>query len=336
MTSFIDKCWFGKSPYVWLLLPFSWFYWLVTALRRLFFKIGLKKTYRSKVPVIVVGNIMTGGNGKTPVVIAITKFLQHKKLRVGVVSRGYGAKPTSLPLIIDNPQEVEASVCGDEPKLIALKTHAIVAVDPIRVRAVKAIEDKVDVIVTDDGLQHYYLDRDVEIVVTDGKRRLGNGHLLPAGPLREGKWRLQKVDYQIVNGGKAQAQEVQMTLKANTPWPLNQQTPPTIEIKQIGALAGIGDPQRFYTTLQQLGYQIAFTIDVGDHQLVDLDVLTKMTQYHPVIMTEKDMVKYPKEQLTNCYAVGVEAQLPNSFYESLWQKVTMAQTQRKAFTTHSS
>lgn len=167
---------------------------------------------------MVVGNLTAGGNGKTPVVIWLVEQLQQRGIRVGVVSRGYGGKAAAYPLLLT--AETTTAEAGDEPVLIAQRTGVPVAVSPVRSDAVKSIlaQHDVQIIVTDDGLQHYRLARDVEIVVIDGERRFGNGWWLPAGPMRERAGRLKSVDATIVNGGVAQRGKSLCDL--NRGWPL--------------------------------------------------------------------------------------------------------------------
>lgn len=201
----IARIWSGESPVWRLLLPLSWLYGLVSGLIRLSYRLGLKKAWRAPVPVAVVGNLTAGGNGKTPVVIWLVEQLQQRGIRVGVVSRGYGGKAASYPLLLSN--DTSTAEAGDEPVLIFQRTGAPVAVSPERREAVQALLHAHDLqlIITDDGLQHYKLARDKEIVVIDGERRFGNGWWLPAGPMRERASRLRSVDAIIVNGGVAQA-----------------------------------------------------------------------------------------------------------------------------------
>jgi tetraacyldisaccharide 4'-kinase len=197
----IARIWSGESPLWRLLLPLSWLYGLVSALIRLSYQLGWQKAWRAPVPVVVVGNLTAGGNGKTPVVIWLVEQLQQRGIRVGVVSRGYGGKAERYPLVLTD--RTSTAQAGDEPVLIHQRTGAPVAVSPLRSDAVKALLSAHDlqIIVTDDGLQHYKLARDKEIVVIDGVRRFGNGWWLPAGPMRE--HRAQSVDAVIVNGGVA-------------------------------------------------------------------------------------------------------------------------------------
>ncbi|STV36858.1 tetraacyldisaccharide 4'-kinase [Klebsiella pneumoniae] len=176
----IARIWSGESPLWRLLLPLSWLYGLVSGVIRLSYQLGWQKAWRAPVPVVVVGNLTAGGNGKTPVVIWLVEQLQQRGIRVGVVSRGYGGKADRYPLVLDD--RTSTALAGDEPVLIHQRTGAPVAVAPLRSDAVKALLSAHDLqmIVTDDGLQHYKLARDREIVVIDGVRRLATaGGCLP-------------------------------------------------------------------------------------------------------------------------------------------------------------
>lgn len=317
MSNLVEKLWFGKHPLAYILLPFSFMYWGITALRRLCYKLHVFKVYQSKVPVIVIGNIMIGGNGKTPVVIALAAYFKERGLRVAVVSRGYGAQPPHYPYEVTKNSSVKES--GDEPKLIALRTGVRVIIDPIRVRAIKFVENDVDVILTDDGLQHYAMGRDIEVIVTDGVRRLGNGLLLPAGPLREGAWRLKKVDFHIVNGGQATEKEYAMKLVPGSPYPLDG-TSSLSKNAKVACLAGIGDPNRFYRTVSDMGFVLEEKLSVADHGRLNVSELQAAGAKRPLLMTEKDMVKYQAIKLTNCFAIGVDAELPTCFYEKMGAK----------------
>lgn len=201
----IERIWSGGSLLYLALLPLSWLYGLFSWLIRLSYRCGLRKSWRSPVPVVVVGNLTAGGNGKTPMVIWLVEHLQQRGYRVGVVSRGYGGKSAVYPLVLG--QNTSTREAGDEPVLIYQRTGAPVAIAPKRAEAVQALlqQQPLDVIITDDGLQHYALQRDFELVVIDGVRRFGNGWWLPAGPMRERAARLGSVDARVANGGVAQA-----------------------------------------------------------------------------------------------------------------------------------
>jgi len=200
---FIEDLWYGKHFLSLLLTPVSWLYIAIVSLRRLAYVSGVLPVQQVSVPVIVVGNITVGGNGKTPLIIWLIEYLKDNGFQPAVVSRGYGGNIKQWPQQVrpdSNP-----AVVGDEPVLIAQRTLCPVAISPDRYSAAKALIEttECDVLLCDDGLQHYALNRDLEIVVTDGKRRFGNGRYLPAGPLRESIDRLKTVDMLVSNGREA-------------------------------------------------------------------------------------------------------------------------------------
>lgn len=328
MTNFINSLWFGNNKLDYLFLPFSLIYYLITVIRRYLYKIGLFKSYRSSKTIVVVGNIMIGGNGKTPLVIALVNHLKAKGLRVAVVSRGYGAKPKSYPYLVTKDSPVYES--GDEPKLIAIKTGVNVYIDPVRSRAIKAAEQDADVIISDDGLQHYAFKRDIEIIVQDGKRMCGNGFVLPAGPLRETKSRLNEADFVVLNGGVRDLNKNIFTLNPEVFYDLSSKNKPqaisldAIRISKstdVAAFAGIGDPNRFYKTLSTIGFKVVKTIDVADHKAVEIEDILKTSKEYTVFMTEKDMVKYSSCDLPNCYALSVKANFLDGFLDEVTEKV---------------
>lgn len=324
----IARIWSGESPLWLLLLPLSWLYGLVSGLIRLSYKLGLKKAWRAPVPVVVVGNLTAGGNGKTPVVIWLVEQLQQRGIRVGVVSRGYGGKAETYPLLLD--PETTTAQAGDEPVLIFQRTGAPVAVSPVRSDAVKALlaAYPVQLIITDDGLQHYRLARDKEIVVVDGVRRFGNGWWLPAGPMRERASRLKSVDAIVTNGGTAQAGEIPMRLQPGLA--VNLLTGERLalpELHNVVAMAGIGHPPRFFATLESSGLQPVKTVALADHQaltLADVEALTAPGQ--TLIMTEKDAVKCRAFAKSNWWYLPVDAELSGERAQRLLQElVALAQ-----------
>ena len=323
----IAKIWSGESPLWLLLLPLSWLYGLVSGLIRLCYQIGLKKAWRAPCPVVVVGNLTAGGNGKTPVVIWLVEQLQRQGIRVGVVSRGYGGKAENYPLLLD--ADTTTAQAGDEPGLIYQRTGAPVAVSPVRVDAVKALlaAHDLQLVVTDDGLQHYRLARDKEIVVIDGVRRFGNGWWLPAGPMRERASRLRSVDARIVNGGEPQAGEIPMTLRPGEAVNLlTHQRLPVSALQNVVAMAGIGHPPRFFTTLNECGLQPVRTVALADHKaLTEADVRALVEPGQQLIMTEKDAVKCRRFAQENWWYLPVDAVLSGDRAQTLLQDlITLA------------
>ncbi len=308
----IERIWSGQSKLYRFLIPLSWLYGLITLTLRFCYKKGWKKSWRSPVPVVIVGNLTVGGNGKTPVVIWLVEQLQQRGLRVGVVSRGYGGKAESYPLVLDNTSTTAQA--GDEPVLIFQRTAAPVAVSPVRSDAIKALLNTfpVDVIITDDGLQHYALQRDFEIVVVDGVRRFGNGHWIPAGPMRERASRLRSVDAVIVNGsGQEQGGEIGMLLRAGSAINLlTGETRAANTLNDVVAMAGIGHPPRFFATLRQLGVTVHKEVPFADHQAYQSTQLAALTTgQQTLLMTEKDAVKCRNFAQGNWWYLPVDAHI---------------------------
>ena len=319
----IERIWSGKSPLYLLLLPLSWLYGLITCGLRLCYRKGWKKSWRSPVPIIVVGNLTAGGNGKTPVVIWLIELLQRQGLRAGVVSRGYGGKADSYPLLLD--ASTKTAEAGDEPVLIYQRTGAPVAVSPVRADAVKALLEhhQLDVIVTDDGLQHYALQRDVEIVVVDGIRRFGNGWWLPAGPMRERASRLNSVDAVITNGGQSEPGEIAMQLQPGMAVNLltGEQRDATL-LPQVVAMAGIGHPPRFFATLKNLQVTTQAEFAFADHQDYQFEQLNALLgAEQTLLMTEKDAVKCRSFAQPNWWYLPVNAQISDSDTARLLAKI---------------
>lgn len=315
----IARIWSGESPLWLLLLPLSWLYGLVSGVISLLYRLEIKRAWRAPVPVVVVGNLTAGGNGKTPVVIWLVEQLKARGIRVGVVSRGYGGKAAKYPLLLT--ADTLTSEAGDEPVLIYQRTGAPVAVSPVRSEAVQALlaEHDVQIIITDDGLQHYALARDKEIVVIDGVRRFGNGWWLPAGPMRERASRLKSVDAVIVNGGVAQQGEIPMHLHPGLA--VNLQTGERKAVAQLPALvamAGIGHPPRFFATLEQCGAKLEKRVPLADHQaLVPEQVAAFTVPGQTLIMTEKDAVKCRAFAKENWWYLPVDAELSGEQPEQL-------------------
>lgn len=323
--SFVDSLWYKKSGALSCishlpLMPFTALFAMLSSLRRFAYSQGILKSSAPPVPVIIVGGITAGGSGKTPLCVALLKHLSEEGWHPGLISRGYHGKAPSYPFVVH--EDTQSEVSGDEPLLIKreLKDKAIVMTDPDRERGAKALyEMGCDVVVSDDGLQHYSLKRDAEIIVVDSVRQLGNGHLLPAGPLREGKWRLDSVSAVVYNGsGAVHTGGYGMTLHPNSPRALDGEQGRTLQRNtRVCALAGIGNPERFYETLRSLGLVVDEKISVQDHAVVSLEKLKHISTSLPVVMTAKDAVKYAKAGLDNLFVVDVEARLSDKFYETV-------------------
>lgn len=287
-----DDLWYGDSLLSIALAPLGFLYGGIMCGRRALYRAGVLRSVRVAAPVIVVGNLAVGGTGKTPLVIWLVDLLRRAGKRPGVVSRGYGGTPADYARAVtaaSDPREV-----GDEPVLIALRAGCPVVVDANRVRAANNLlaTHECDVIVADDGLQHYALARDVEIAVVDALRRHGNGRCLPAGPLREPLARLAAVDLVMINGGGA-GDECGFTLRGEHVHSFDTAQPPRalsdFAGRRVHAVAGIGRPARFFEHLRARGVQViehAFP----DHYAYDAADI-RFGDGLPVLMTEKDAVK---------------------------------------------
>jgi tetraacyldisaccharide 4'-kinase len=273
---------------------------------------------RLPVPVIVVGNLTVGGTGKTPVVIALVERLRARGRRPGVVARGYGARVGARPRMVR--QDSLPAEVGDEPLLVHRATGVPVVVHPDRVAAARGLlAAGVDVIVSDDGLQHHRLGRDVALCVVDGRRGLGNGALLPAGPLREPAERLHSVDAVLVNGGDwAPPASVQrwgrFELEPGEIRRLDTGAPAGVlsawRGRRVRALAGIGNPQRFFDTLRAAGLELESVQAFPDHHRFRPADLPPAHADCPLLMTEKDAVKCRAFAPTEAYVLPVRAALP--------------------------
>jgi tetraacyldisaccharide 4'-kinase len=300
-----------------------------------FRRVILRYFYQGKpfsVPVIVVGNISVGGCGKTPLIIALANQLINRGLKVAIVSRGYGAKSDHYPLQVD--LNSCASTCGDEPLLIRHSLpvdNSIVVVDPNRSRAVTYALQQLncDLVLCDDGLQHYKLHRDTEIAVIDGGRGFGNNLCLPAGPLREPVSRLNSVDFVVVNGDHSLGSKIDIdaTFHIVPRQFRNLSTGEVVAVKDwaeskaVHALAAIGNPRRFSDTLESLGFKVILRA-YDDHQVMTKSDLTFEDEY-PVIITAKDAVKFPAVELKHVWVLDVEADISAKFIENLLQNVDL-------------
>lgn len=305
----LERHWYQSTLLSWALIPISWIFRALVALRRKIYRWHLLPSSRLEVPVIVVGNVTVGGTGKTPLVIWLVDLLVKAGYRPGIVTRGYHGKRRNQPLAVgieSDPAEV-----GDEPVLLARRSGVPVVVDTVRPRGAQyLIRDRdCDVIVSDDGLQHYALQRDFEIAVIDGTRRLGNGRCLPAGPLREPAQRLHDVDARVVQGTPHDG-EWGMTLVATgfqrVGDPKMVAPVPKFRGQRVHAVAGIAHPQRFFEHLRQLGLDV-IEQPFPDHYRYRSEDL-RFNDALAIIMTEKDAVKCERLDSVRAWFLSVEAQ----------------------------
>lgn len=333
--SMMNRLWYKQHRISLLLLPFSWAYGMIAWVRRIYLQ-QLKQT-RFHVPIIVVGNLTVGGVGKTPLVIALAKAFQEKGLRVGIVSRGYGGRgpfPREVGLN-DKPSDV-----GDEPLLLCQKTRCPVVIAPKRVSAVQYLlrHYQPQVILSDDGLQHYAMGRAIEIAVIDGIRGLGNERMFPAGPLRERESRLKSVDFIVVNAGVhcsdisteprnvsdviavtaagwKDAYRMNMVAGEITALVSGAVVKPADLTTSVAAVAAIGHPARFYQTLDALGVPYQAYAFADHYAFRPEDLIFKETT---IVMTEKDAVKCASIATDNMLVLPVTAQLEHTFWDALW------------------
>jgi tetraacyldisaccharide 4'-kinase len=312
VQSWLTRRWYGATQAPWWLRPPAFLFGVLSGLRRRRQQAAARLT-RLPVPVAVVGNIAVGGTGKTPFVIWLVERLREWGWRPGVVSRGYGGRARSWPQAVH--ADSDPALVGDEPVLIASRAGCPVAVGPDRLAAARRLLDAgaVDIIVSDDGLQHYKLWRDLEIVVVDASRGLGNGDLLPAGPLREPASRLGEVQLVVANGSgwtAPQGRQVTMRLYALEARAVQGgAVRPIAEFsgQTVHAVAGIGNPARFFSMLSQQGIRLIMHPFPDHHPFVRSDL--EFGDGLPVLMTEKDAVKCRGFGDGNRWVVPVEAQL---------------------------
>ena len=316
LSARLTAAWYAGHPALGLLRPLEWLYRAVVQRKRARFLAGEGEIYRAPVPVVVVGNITVGGTGKTPMILWLIEHCRRQGLRVGVVSRGYGAQPPQLPWRVQADQT--ASVAGDEPLLIVQRSGVPLMIDPDRSRAVAALlaAEPLDLILSDDGLQHYRLARDLELVLIDAARGLGNRHCLPAGPLREPVERLQSVDALLYNGASSDPQGgYGFTLQPRTLVNLRSAQQRPLSHFPVGqalhAVAGIGNPQRFFNTLEGLHWRpVAHAF--ADHAPYSAELLN-FSPALPVLMTEKDAVKCRAFAADDWWYLAVDAEPSAAF-----------------------
>jgi len=344
MQAWFEREWQRLGGGALVFLPFALVFALAVAVRRFLYRARILPSWKARVPVIVVGNISVGGTGKTPLVIEILEILARRGWTPGVVARGYGRVPRRehdpRGVVRVYPDVATPEHFGDEPVVIARRSRVPVYVSPDRPAAARALLEahpEVDVLVSDDGLQHYALARDIELAVVDGERRFGNGLMLPAGPLREPVSRLKRVDAAVVNGGHSDQvpapRQFAMMLGRERFHALasNQEATPqefalAVRGRAVAAVAGIGNPERFFEHLESLGVK-ARRYPFPDHHVYRPAEL-KMPGAEIVVMTEKDAVKCAAFADARMWYLRVDAVLPPDFDDFLLYR--LAQSRRSA------
>jgi len=328
MVNWFERQW-ATSYTLWhiLLIPLSWVFAALSFARRYLYKINWLKSYHLAVPVIVVGNINVGGTGKTPLVIWLAEQLRSAGYKPGIISRGYGGSAKQVAQVLPSS---DPAIVGDEAVLIAMRTVCPVYVSANRVAAAEkllASFPECNVIISDDGLQHYRLQRDVEIVVCDAVKGFGNGALLPAGPLRESISRLKTVDV-VVSNGKSDLpkvfESIEMHLESGAFYNLlaehQKADAQAFSRKKVVAIAGIGNPMRFFTSLKHLGLQFEgraypdhYAFQAEDFRRINADV---------IVMTEKDAVKCRAFAQSNYWVLPVNAVIKNGLMPAILAKLS--------------
>ncbi|MEC7816091.1 MAG: tetraacyldisaccharide 4'-kinase [Pseudomonadota bacterium] len=330
----IDRLWYQQRRPLALLAPLAWLYRSIAQSRRRKAWQALEQSL--PVPVVVVGNITAGGTGKSPLTARLVTLMQNSGWRPVILSRGYGGKSADYPLLVTPDTAVEAS--GDEPLMLALATGCPVVVDPQRSRAAKwALEKELgNILICDDGLQHYRLPRDIELAVFDASRGIGNGAMIPVGPLREPVERLQGVDFVIVNGADFPGTGERISEYAGQEHPgihamalrpamlvnvvSGEQRPPeALQGKKITAVAGIGNPGRFFSTLRALGAEVAERPFADHHRFKPADLTGIDTEW--LVMTAKDAVKCRNIAPENAWVLTVQAELSDPFEQTFLERL---------------
>jgi tetraacyldisaccharide 4'-kinase len=314
----IERHWQSRTFLSNLLAPLGALYCRIAAFRIRAYRQGRLKSFALPVPVVVVGNLTVGGTGKTPLVIWLCERLRRDGYRPGVVSRGYGGKSRGWPRDVKATSDPRKA--GDEPVMIAEATGCPVVVGSDRVAAARAIvaNHRVNVIVSDDGLQHYRLARDIEICVVDGARRFGNGRCLPAGPLREPVSRLKQVDFIVTNGDAGPGEHAMRIVPGSLRQLASGNRVPLAEFSRetpIHAVAGTGNPSRFFALLRDQGFRVEEHAFPDHHQFRERDLA--FAGEAPIVMTTKDAVKCRQFATARHWALDVSAEPAPEFAKRL-------------------
>ena len=318
---YLIDAWYKKSFWLYILAPLTFLFSSLVKARRNSYINNPKKVWNSPKPIVVVGNISMGGTGKTPLVKFIASELVKRGFKPGLVSRGYGGKYSGT---LEVTPETTYKQTGDEAQILA-KLNIPFFIDKNRSRAARKLQEKhnVDVVISDDGLQHYAMGRDIEIAVIDGARRLGNGLAFPAGPLREPKSRLSEVDFIVNNGGPTEGDEILMTLSPAKFIHLNSGKEYSVDKwpmhNQVHAIAGVGNPNRFFDLLLRLGFEFDKNPFPDHHKYNKRDLY--YLDHLPILMTEKDAAKCKHFKNSKIWYLSIESIIESQFIDKLEEKL---------------
>ena len=316
-----QKLWYSSSKLRWLLYPLSFIFLCIVIIRKKMYHCHILKSYKIPVPVVIVGNITVGGTGKTPLVIYLVELLQNSGYKVGIISRGYKSRAKKYPFIIDTHTTVEEA--GDEPFLMYKKLRCPIAISKNKIDACQLLlkETNINIIISDDGLQHYRLQRDIEIAVVDADRVFGNQLLLPAGPLREPVSRIKDCHFVIYQGNTLENNNYHMTYITENIKQLIDNKEKTPQGKII-AIAGIGHPDKFFNTLKSINIVCERYIPFSDHAHYHPQKLQQlMDNADALIMTEKDAIKCFPFAIKNWYYLPIKAKLSQEFDQLFLKKM---------------
>ena len=314
---------YKKSSWIYLLIPFSIFFYFFSSLKKYLYKNGFLKTIKIKVPVLIIGNITLGGTGKTPLALDLIEKFLRKDLKPAIISRGYRGSANNITEVFEFS---DVSAVGDEALLIKTKSKIPVFIGKDRVSVAKILLKKypeTSIIISDDGLQHHRLARDYEIIVVDSQRQFGNGLIFPAGPMREGISKLKQVDAVVCKGANSNSNFYQM--KYITKHFKNLLTNKKaifkgIQDKKIVAITAIGNPESFFSTLE--GYDLEFKkVTYNDHYLFNKNDFIKYEDYN-IVMTEKDAIKCQKFAMNNFWVLPLKTKVDERLFRNILKKVT--------------
>lgn len=322
MIKYIQYSWYNKSKITVFLKPLSWLFCSIVLIRKNLYRFKILKSYHLTVPVIIIGNITVGGNGKTPLVIWLADKLKQSGYRPGIISRGYGGQAKKWPQQVR--PDSDPIVVGDEAIVISRRTACPMAVGPDRVETGKALikHSNCDIIISDDGMQHYRLKRNIEIAVVNAGTKFGNELCLPAGPLREPITRLDSVNFIITNGESSDT-EYSMLYEGNELYSVHDNTIKTnlseYENQKVHVIAAIANPERFFSSLKKMN------IDVIEHVFIDHFIFKEsdldFEDNFPIIMTEKDAVKCSRFNINNCWYLPINCKISNSLELNILNKL---------------